>query len=70
MPEREYSRCRVDDHDLFLLPPITISCSHEHASMPGTVSISAPTLYAMVSDTWRSLKASGVPGLLLHGAPH
>lgn len=55
----------ADDHGLFLLPPITVSCSHEHAPMPGTVSISATTLYAMVNDIWRSLKASGVPGLLL-----
>ncbi|WHM36938.1 creatininase family protein [Streptomyces sp. BPTC-684] len=55
----------ADDHGLFLLPPITISCSHEHAPMAGTVSISATTLYAMVNDIWRSLKASGVPGLLI-----
>jgi creatinine amidohydrolase len=55
----------VDDHGLFLLPPITISCSHEHAPMAGTVSISAPTLYAMVNDIWRSLEAAGTPGLLI-----
>ncbi|MER7772115.1 creatininase family protein [Kitasatospora sp. NPDC096140] len=53
------------DHDLFLLPPITLSCSHEHAHMPGTVSISAATLYAVINDTWESLRASGVPGLLI-----
>ncbi|OPC82460.1 creatinine amidohydrolase [Embleya scabrispora] len=55
----------ADDHGLFLLPPITISCSHEHASMAGTVSISATTLYAVVSDVWRSLQASGIGGLLV-----
>ncbi|GCD46781.1 creatininase family protein [Streptomyces paromomycinus] len=58
----------ADDHGLFLLPPITVSCSHEHAGMAGmagTVSISAGTLYAVVNDIWRSLKASGVPGLLI-----
>ncbi|MFI9721134.1 creatininase family protein [Streptomyces sp. NPDC052396] len=55
----------ADDHNLFLLPPITISCSHEHAPMAGTVSITASTLYAMVNDIWRSLEASGVPGLLI-----
>ncbi|MGW4030046.1 creatininase family protein [Streptomyces sp. NPDC004838] len=55
----------ADDHDLFLLPPITVSCSHEHASTAGTVSISAATLYAMVNDIWRSLRASGVPGLII-----
>ncbi|MFJ2861518.1 creatininase family protein [Kitasatospora sp. NPDC087314] len=53
------------DYDLFLLPPITVSCSHEHAHMPGTVSISAATLYAVVNDIWKSLQASGVPGLLI-----
>lgn len=55
----------ADDHDLFLLPPITFSCSHEHAAMAGTVSISAATLYAVVNDLWRSLQASGVPGLVI-----
>ncbi|MFJ3215055.1 creatininase family protein [Kitasatospora sp. NPDC086801] len=53
------------DYGLFLLPPITVSCSHEHAHMPGTVSISAATLYAVVNDIWKSLQASGVPGLLI-----
>ncbi|MFF2116272.1 creatininase family protein [Kitasatospora sp. NPDC058184] len=53
------------DYDLFLLPPITVSCSHEHAHMPGTVSISAATLYAVINDIWKSLQASGVPGLLI-----
>ncbi|MFE5584519.1 creatininase family protein [Kitasatospora sp. NPDC056531] len=53
------------DYDLFLLPPITVSCSHEHAHMPGTVSISAATLYAVVNDIWKSLQASGVSGLLI-----
>lgn len=55
----------ADDHGLFLLPPITVSCSHEHAPMAGTVSISAATLYAMVNDIWRSLEASGTPGLII-----
>ena len=53
------------DHDLFLLPPITMSCSHEHAAMAGTVSISAVTLHAVVSDIWRSLQASGIRGLII-----
>ncbi|MEV7360059.1 creatininase family protein [Kitasatospora sp. NPDC091276] len=53
------------DYGLLLLPPITVSCSHEHAHMPGTVSISAATLYAVVNDIWKSLQASGVPGLLI-----
>ncbi|MFF9640543.1 creatininase family protein [Kitasatospora aureofaciens] len=53
------------DYDLFLLPPVTLSCSHEHAHMPGTVSISAATLYAVINDIRKSLRASGVPGLLI-----
>ncbi|GAA0335373.1 creatininase family protein [Streptomyces blastmyceticus] len=59
------ARRLADDHDLFLLPPITITCSHEHAPMAGTVSIGAATLYAMVNDIWRSLEASGHPGLII-----
>lgn len=33
--------------------------------MAGTVSISAPTLYAMVNDIWQSLEAAGTFGLLI-----
>jgi creatinine amidohydrolase len=47
------------------LPPVTISCSHEHAGWRGTVSISAATLYATVTDIARSLRASGVSKLVL-----
>ena len=55
----------ADDHGLFLLPPITVSCSHEHAAVAGTVSISAGTLYDIVNDLWNSLDTSGTPGLLI-----
>lgn len=48
-----------------LLPPITISCSHEHASWRGTVSISSRTLYQIVSDVAGSLTRSGVDHLVL-----
>ncbi|MGW2257614.1 creatininase family protein [Streptomyces sp. NPDC004749] len=48
-----------------LLPPVTVSCSHEHAAWPGTVSISAPTLYAVVRDIADSLRRSGVRALIL-----
>ncbi len=48
-----------------LLPPVTISCSHEHADWPGTVSISATTLYAVVRDVAESLRRAGVPKLVL-----
>lgn len=47
------------------LPPITMSCSHEHAAWPGTVSITAPTLYAVVRDIAASLRASGIGKLVL-----
>ncbi|QXJ20598.1 creatininase family protein [Actinomadura graeca] len=48
-----------------LLPPVTISCSQEHAAWPGTVSISAATLSAVVRDVARSLRGAGVPKLVL-----
>jgi len=51
-----------------LLPPITISCSHEHAAWPGTVSISARTLYAVITDIADSLRRAGVPNLVLVNA--
>ncbi|QPP05476.1 creatininase family protein [Streptomyces bathyalis] len=48
-----------------LLPPLTVSCSQEHARWPGTVSITAATLTAVVRDIADSLRRSGVPGLVL-----
>jgi creatinine amidohydrolase len=55
----------ADEHHLFLLPPITISCSHEHAAFPGTVSIRAATLYSLVWDVAESLSSAGVPAVIL-----
>ncbi|WP_073758996.1 creatininase family protein [Streptomyces sp. CB03234] len=52
-------------HPVHLLPPVTISCSHEHAAWPGTVSISAATLYAVVRDIAGSLRRSGIENLVL-----
>ncbi|QIQ03675.1 creatininase family protein [Streptomyces liangshanensis] len=52
-------------HPVLHLPPLTISCSHEHADWPGTVSISAATLYAVVADIAASLRRSGIHGLIL-----
>jgi creatinine amidohydrolase len=52
-------------HPVVPLPPVTISCSHEHAAWPGTVSISAATLYAVVRDIAASLRASGITKLVL-----
>jgi creatinine amidohydrolase len=47
------------------LPPITISCSHEHRGWPGTVSISARTLHAVITDIARDLRRSGIEKLVL-----
>lgn len=52
-------------YSVLQLPPITVSCSHEHKAWPGTVSISACTLYAVVSDIHDSLQRAGVPKLIL-----
>jgi creatinine amidohydrolase len=51
------------DYSLFLLPPVTLSCSHEHSGFAGTVSVSASTLAAVVSDVAESLGASGIDRL-------
>jgi creatinine amidohydrolase len=51
------------DYSLFLLPPVTLSCSHEHSGFAGTVSVSASTLAAVVSDVAESLDASGIDRL-------
>ena len=55
----------AQDHGLFRLPVIPIGCSHEHAAFPGTVSISAATLYAIVNDVVASLIRSGVGQLVV-----
>lgn len=47
------------------LPPITISCSHEHAAWPGTVSVSATTLAAIVLDVAASVQRAGATSLVL-----
>src|SRR5918993_1037089 len=52
-------------YGLFQLPPLTISCSHEHADWPGTVSISASTLTAVIEDIRVSLDAQGISKLII-----
>ncbi|MGY3843974.1 creatininase family protein [Streptomyces hydrogenans] len=52
-------------YPIHLLPPITVSCSHEHAAFPGTVSISARTLYAVIDDIRASLARSGIHKLVI-----
>lgn len=50
------------------LPPISIACSHEHGTWPGTVSISARTLHAVIGDIAQSLESSGIRKLVLVNA--
>ena len=58
----------AEAYGLMLLTPITITCSHEHASWHGTVSISARTLHQIVADVAESLRASHVERLLIVNA--
>lgn len=59
--------CRelASEYPLLQLPPITMSCSHEHSAWPGTVSISAQTLYSLISDIASSLNQSRTSALIL-----
>jgi creatinine amidohydrolase len=55
-------------YDVFRLPPVTLSCSHEHAAWTGTVSVSATTLAAVVRDVAASVHRQGVRTLVLVNA--
>lgn len=52
-------------YGLRLLPPVTFSCSHEHAAWPGTVSLRASTLISLIEDIAGSLRASGMEKLVI-----
>ncbi|MGC4854396.1 creatininase family protein [Micromonospora sp. DT4] len=52
-------------YNVLVLPPITVSCSHEHAAWPGTVSISHKTLSAIVEDIRDSLANNGITRLAI-----
>jgi creatinine amidohydrolase len=55
-------------YDLFLLPPVTLSCSQEHEGLPGrpgAVSLSARTLSAIVDDVRQSLRRAGIERLVV-----
>lgn len=54
-----------DRYGALQLPPVTFSCSHEHADFAGTVSVSPTTLAAIVADIARSLDQQGVRRLLI-----
>ncbi len=55
----------ADVYPVLYLPPVTISCSHEHKAWPGTVSISSRTLSAIISDVQNSLRLAGIDKLVL-----
>ncbi|WP_326646342.1 MULTISPECIES: creatininase family protein [unclassified Streptosporangium] len=44
---------------------MTISCSHEHSTWPGTAGISARTLHAIVTDVHDSVTRSGPTALVV-----
>ena len=48
---------------VFALPPVTISCSHEHQAWRATVSVSARTLADIVNDVYDSVVRSGLRSL-------
>ncbi|MDQ3763611.1 MAG: creatininase family protein [Actinomycetota bacterium] len=52
-------------YNLLLLPPVTMSCSHEHEGFDGTVSISSRTLITIIEDVQSSLARSGIKYLVL-----
>lgn len=61
---RELSRA----YPVFNLPPVTISCSHEHAAWPSTVSVSTRTLMCIVDDVYESVTRSGFSSLIIVNA--
>ncbi|AFJ37328.1 creatininase family protein [Mycobacterium intracellulare] len=52
-------------HNVFQLPPVAFGCSHEHAAYPGTVSISATTLAAVVADITESLAHQNIAAFIV-----
>jgi len=59
------SRELASAYSLLQLPPVTISCSHEHSAWRGTVSISSSTLHSMIDDIYRSITDSGLTSLVI-----
>ena len=59
------ARRLAETYNLFLLTPLTIGCSHEHARFTGTVSISSQTLISIVNDIRVSLAQSGITQLVI-----
>src|SRR5437588_12839421 len=59
------SRELASAYRLLQLPPVTISCSHEHSMWRGTVSISPSTLQSMIDDIYRSVTNAGLTSLVI-----
>jgi creatinine amidohydrolase len=59
------SRELASAYRLLQLPPVTISCSHEHSMWRGTVSISSSTLKSMIDDIYRSVTNAGLTSLVI-----
>jgi creatinine amidohydrolase len=59
------SRELASSYPLLQLPPVTISCSHEHSAWPGTVSISSSTLHSIIDDIYRSIANAGLTSLVI-----
>jgi creatinine amidohydrolase len=55
----------AETYPVLALPPVTITCSHEHSGWPGTVSISARTLYDLIDDIYASVTRPGAPSALV-----
>jgi creatinine amidohydrolase len=47
-------------YNVLVLPAVTMSCSHEHAAWPGTVSLSHTTVTAIIVDVANSLASQGI----------
>jgi creatinine amidohydrolase len=59
------SRELANLYHLFQLPPVTISCSHEHSAWRGTVSISSSTLHSVIDDIYHSITQAGLTSLVI-----
>jgi creatinine amidohydrolase len=53
------------EYNVLVLPPVTMSCSHEHAAWPGTISLSHRTVSAIIEDVVGSLGAQGIDKLAI-----
>lgn len=64
----ELGRRLCERHNGLLLPPIPITCSHEHHGFFGSTWISATTLWSLMEDVAHSLAYSGITKLIIMNA--